>query len=157
MPRDRSPDRGLRVGPWGAPTVSRNSLSRMRWRRLHLPGDASAPLLEARGARRHSRLQVAEQGCRRQPGAPPMTQTNNRFLDDLAKLMTDAAGAAQGMRRDFDTKVRSQGERMLREMDVVQREEFEAVKEMAAKAREQNEQLAARVAALETELAGLKR
>ena len=45
-----------------------------------------------------------------------MTQTNNRFLDELAKLMTDAAGAAQGMRRDFETMVRSQGERMLREM-----------------------------------------
>src|SRR6266550_1541443 len=78
-----------------------------------------------------------------------MTQTNNRFLDELAKLMTDAAGAAQGMRRDFETMVRSQGERMLREMDVVQREEFEAVKAMAVKAREENEQLAARVAALE--------
>ena len=77
-----------------------------------------------------------------------MTQTNNRFLDELAKLMTDAAGAAQGMRRDFETMVRSQGERMLREMDVVQREEFEAVKAMAVKAREENEQLAARVAAL---------
>jgi BMFP domain-containing protein YqiC len=86
-----------------------------------------------------------------------MTQTNNRFLDELAKLMTDAAGAAQGMRRDFETMVRSQGERMLREMDVVQREEFEAVKEMAAKAREENEQLGARVAALEAELAALKR
>ena len=86
-----------------------------------------------------------------------MTQTNNRFLDELAKLMTDAAGAAQGMRRDFEGRVRSQGERMLREMDVVQREEFEAVKAMAVKAREENEQLAARVAALETELAALKR
>ena len=79
-----------------------------------------------------------------------MTQTNNRFLDELAKLMTDAAGAAQGMRRDFETMVRSQGERMLREMDVVQREEFEAVKAMAAKARAENEALAARVAALES-------
>jgi BMFP domain-containing protein YqiC len=86
-----------------------------------------------------------------------MTQTNNRFLDELAKLMTDAAGAAQGMRRDFETMVRSQGERMLREMDVVQREEFEAVKAMAVKAREENEQLAARVAALEAEIAALKR
>jgi len=84
-----------------------------------------------------------------------MTQTNNRFLDELAKLMTDAAGAAQGMRRDFETMVRSQGERMLREMDVVQREEFEAVKAMAVKAREENEQLAARVAALEARLAEL--
>lgn len=85
-----------------------------------------------------------------------MTQTNNRFLDELAKLMTDAAGAAQGMRRDFETMVKSQGERMLREMDVVQREEFEAVKAMAVKAREENEQLAARIAALESEIAALR-
>jgi len=86
-----------------------------------------------------------------------MTQTNNRFLDELAKLMTDAAGAAQGMRRDFETILKAQGERLLREMDVVQREEFEAVKAMAAKAREENEQLAARMAALEAELASVKR
>jgi BMFP domain-containing protein YqiC len=86
-----------------------------------------------------------------------MTQTNNRFLDELAKLMTDAAGAAQGMRRDFETMMKSQGERLLREMDVVQREEFEAVKEMAAKAREENEHLSARLAALEALLVGLKR
>jgi BMFP domain-containing protein YqiC len=86
-----------------------------------------------------------------------MTQTNNRFLDELAKLMTDAAGAAQGMRRDFETLMRSQGERILRDMDVVQREEFEAVKEMAVKAREENERLSARVAALEAEVAALRR
>jgi BMFP domain-containing protein YqiC len=86
-----------------------------------------------------------------------MTQTNNRFLDELARLMTDAAGAAQGMRRDFESLMRSQGERILREMDVVQREEFEAVKEMAAKAREENERLEARVVALEAEVAGLRR
>ena len=86
-----------------------------------------------------------------------MTQTNNRFLDELARLMTDAAGAAQGMRRDFETMMKAQGERLLREMDVVQREEFEAVKAMAAKAREENEALSARLAALEAGLAGLKR
>jgi BMFP domain-containing protein YqiC len=86
-----------------------------------------------------------------------MTQTNNRFLDELARLMTDAAGAAQGMRREFETMMKSQGERMLREMDVVQREEFEAVKDMAVKAREENEQLAARVAALEADIAALRR
>ena len=85
-----------------------------------------------------------------------MTQTNNRFLDELARLMTDAAGAAQGMRRDFETLMRAQGERILRDMDVVQREEFEAVKEMAAKARDENEQLTARVATLEAEIAALK-
>jgi len=86
----------------------------------------------------------------------PMTQINNRFLDELAKLMTDAAGAAQGMRRDFETMLKAQGERLLRDMDVVQREEFEAVKEMASKAREENEQLTARVAALEALIAAFR-
>lgn len=85
-----------------------------------------------------------------------MTQTNNRIFDELAKLMTDAAGAAQGMRREVETFFRAQGERVLREMDVVSREEFEATKAMAAKAREENEALAARLAALESELAALK-
>ena len=86
-----------------------------------------------------------------------MTQTNNRFLDEFAKLMTDAAGAAQGMRRDFEGLMKAQGERILRDMDVVQREEFEAVKEMAVKAREENEKLAARITALEAELAALRK
>lgn len=82
-----------------------------------------------------------------------MTQTNNRFLDELSKLLTDAAGAAQGMRREVETLMKTQGERILREMDVVQREEFEAVKEMATKARDENEELRARIAALEAALA----
>ena len=86
-----------------------------------------------------------------------MTQSNNRFLDELAKLMTDAAGAAQGMRREVETLMRAQGERLLRDLDVVQREEFEAVKEMAAKAREENERLTARIAALESEIASLRK
>ena len=81
-----------------------------------------------------------------------MTQTNNRFLDELSKLLTDAAGAAQGMRREVETLMKTQGERILREMDVVQREEFEAVKEMATKARDENEELKARLAALEAAL-----
>lgn len=85
-----------------------------------------------------------------------MTQTSNRFLDEFAKLMTDAAGAAQGMRREVETIMKAQSERMLRSMDVVQREEFEAVKEMAAKARDENEQLNARVSVLEAELAALR-
>lgn len=83
-----------------------------------------------------------------------MTQTNNRILDEIAKLMTDAAGAAQGVRREVETIVRAQGEKLLQGMDVVSREEFEAVKAMAAKAREENEALSARVAALEARLAG---
>ena len=86
-----------------------------------------------------------------------MTQTTNRFLDELSKLLTDAAGAAQGMRREVETLMKAQGERILRDMDVVQREEFEAVKEMAAKARDENERLSARVAELEGELARLRR
>jgi BMFP domain-containing protein YqiC len=86
-----------------------------------------------------------------------VTQSSNRLLDEFAKLMTDAAGAAQGMRREFETLMKTQGERILRDMDVVQREEFEAVKEMAAKAREENEQLTLRVAALEAEIARLRK
>ena len=86
-----------------------------------------------------------------------MTQTTNRFLDEFSKLMTDAAGAAQGMRREVETLMRAQGERILREMDVVQREEFEAVKEMAAKARDENERLSARIVELEAALAALRK
>jgi BMFP domain-containing protein YqiC len=78
-----------------------------------------------------------------------MTQTTNRFFDELAKLMTDAAGAAQGLREDTQAFFRSQAEKILREMEVVQREEFEAVKAMAAKALEENERLTKRIEALE--------
>ena len=82
-----------------------------------------------------------------------MTQSSNRFLDEFAKLMTDAAGAADGLRREAEQIFRSQGERFLREMDIVRREEFEAVKAMAEKARAENERLEARIAALEAQLA----
>jgi BMFP domain-containing protein YqiC len=82
-----------------------------------------------------------------------MTQTTNRILDDLARLMTDAAGAAQGVKREVDGMFRSQVQRFLSEMDVVRREEFEAVKAMAEAAREENARLAARIAALEQQLA----
>jgi BMFP domain-containing protein YqiC len=78
-----------------------------------------------------------------------MTQTSNRLFDEMARLMNDAAGVAQGVRREFDTLFRTQAERILRELDVVQREEFEAVKEMARLAREENEVLKARLDALE--------
>src|SRR6476619_7747406 len=81
-----------------------------------------------------------------------MAQTSNRFFDEAARLMNDAAGVASGVRREFDTVMRTQAERILRDLDVVQREEFEAVKEMARLAREENEALKARIAALETRL-----
>lgn len=81
-----------------------------------------------------------------------MTQTNNRLLDEFARLMTDAAGAAQGMKREVETIMKTQGEKLLKDMDVVRREEFEAVKAMAEKARAENEALSARIAALEAKL-----
>lgn len=81
-----------------------------------------------------------------------MTQTSNRLLDEFARLMTDAAGAAQGVKREVETLMKSQGEKILKDMDVVRREEFEVVKAMAEKARAENEQLEARLAALEARL-----
>jgi BMFP domain-containing protein YqiC len=78
-----------------------------------------------------------------------MVQTTNRFFDEVARLMNDAAGVAQGVRREFETLFRNQAERFLRDLDVVKREEFEAVKDMARIAREENEALKVRMAALE--------
>ena len=80
-----------------------------------------------------------------------MTQTSNRFFDEIGRLMNDAAGAAQGVKREVDTVVRNQAEKILRDLDIVKREEFEAVKDMARLAREENEALKARIAALEVE------
>src|SRR4051794_7727074 len=81
-----------------------------------------------------------------------MTQTSNRFFAEAARLMNDAAGVAQGVRREFDTMLRHQAERILGDLDVVKREEFEAFKEMARLAREENEALKARIAALEAKI-----
>lgn len=78
-----------------------------------------------------------------------MVNPGNRILDDIARLATDAAGAAQGVRREVETVVKTQIERLLRDLDVVTREEFEAVREMALIAREENDKLAARLKALE--------
>jgi BMFP domain-containing protein YqiC len=80
-----------------------------------------------------------------------MTQTSSRFFDEIGRLMNDAAGVAQGVRREFDTLFRTQAERWLRDLDLVKREEFEAVKEMARLAREENEALKARLDALEAQ------
>ena len=81
-----------------------------------------------------------------------MTQTTNRFFDEMARLMNDAAGVASGVRREVETVFRNQADRVLRDLDVVKREEFEAVKEMARLAREENEALKARIAVLESKL-----
>ena len=84
-----------------------------------------------------------------------MSNGPNRILDELAKLMTDAAGAAQGVRREVETAFKGQAEKVLNSMDVVQREEFEAAREMALKARAENKALAARIDALEARIAEL--
>jgi BMFP domain-containing protein YqiC len=73
----------------------------------------------------------------------------NRLFDDFARLMTDAAGAAQGVRREAETMVKAQIERMLRDMDVATREEVEVLRDLVASLRAQNDALTARVAALE--------
>ena len=85
-----------------------------------------------------------------------MTTGPNRILDEFAKLMTDAAGAAQGVRREVETAFRAQAEKLLNSMDIPQREEFEAARDMAAKARAENVTLAARVDALEARIAALE-
>ena len=73
----------------------------------------------------------------------------NPLLDNLSRLMTDAMGVAQGVKKEADGVFKAQIERILRDVDVVTREEFEAVKAMAVLAREENEALSARLAALE--------
>lgn len=83
-----------------------------------------------------------------------MTQTSNRLFDEFARLMTDATGVAQGLKREVDTLVKSQLERLLADMDLVRREEVDVVRDMAAKARAENEKLAARIEALEAKLGG---
>jgi len=83
-----------------------------------------------------------------------MTTTSSRFFDEIAKLMNSAAGAAQGVRREIDTLVKAQVERVLNELEVVKREEFDAVKEMASRAREENDRLLGRIAELERRVGG---
>lgn len=76
--------------------------------------------------------------------------TNNRFFDDIGKMMTSAAGVAKGVKDEADTAIRNKMERWLSEMDLVTREEFDAVRAMAQKAREENDALKARLDALES-------
>ena len=80
-------------------------------------------------------------------------QTRDKLFDDISQLMTNAAGMAQGMKTEAETAMKSWMERWLADSDLVTREEFDAVREMAVKAREENENLAARIAELEARLA----
>lgn len=82
-----------------------------------------------------------------------MTQTQNRVLDEIARLFTNAAGAAQGVRQEVESVIRSQAERLVADLDLVSREDFEVVRDMARLAREENEALKLRIEALEAQLA----
>jgi BMFP domain-containing protein YqiC len=79
-------------------------------------------------------------------------QTRSKFADDIARLVTSAMGVAQGARAEAETAVKSMIDRWLADRDFVTREEFDAVRAMAQKAREENAALAARLAALEAAL-----
>jgi BMFP domain-containing protein YqiC len=83
-----------------------------------------------------------------------MIEPRGRILDDLARLVTDAAGVAQGVRREAETLARAQLDRLISSMDLVSREEFEAVRDMAARAREENEALKKRIDILEAKSVG---
>ena len=76
-------------------------------------------------------------------------QNRSKIFDDLSQLMTNAAGVAQGVKEEAETAVKSRMERLIADMDLVTREEFEVVRAMAEKARAENEALEARIAALE--------
>jgi BMFP domain-containing protein YqiC len=81
-----------------------------------------------------------------------MTTTSSRFFDELAKLMTNATGAAQGLRKEVDTMVQAQVERVLNNLELVKREELDVVRDMAQKARQENDVLAKRLAELEARI-----
>jgi BMFP domain-containing protein YqiC len=82
-------------------------------------------------------------------------QSQNRFFDDLARVAAGAMGTLSGVRSEVETRFREQLERVLAGMDLVSRDEFEAVKAMAAKARSEQEDLQKRVGELESQLAAL--
>jgi BMFP domain-containing protein YqiC len=86
----------------------------------------------------------------------PMSNATGKVLDELAKLVTDAAGAAQGVRREVETAMRSQSEKLLNTLDVVQREDFEAMREMAVKTRTENSALTVKIAELEERIAKIE-
>ena len=79
-------------------------------------------------------------------------QTSNRLFDDLARVASGAFNTLSGLREEIETRVRERVERMAADLDLVTREEFEAVRTMAAKARAGQDELAAKVAALEAQL-----
>ena len=85
------------------------------------------------------------------------SQGPNRFLDEFAKLMTDAAGLAQGVQKEAESAFRAQGERFLAKMDLVQREDFDVVRDMASRARSENEELKQLLSSLNARVAALEK
>ena len=85
-----------------------------------------------------------------------MSSASTKFFDEVAKLFSGAASVAQGLREEIDNLVKSQMERLIAEMELVRREEFEVVKEMAARARAEADGLKVKVAELEAEIERLK-
>ncbi|MEL6436298.1 MAG: accessory factor UbiK family protein [Pseudomonadota bacterium] len=85
-----------------------------------------------------------------------MTTGPNKIFDDFARLMTDAAGAAQGARREMETMVQAQAERFMSTMDIVQREEFDAMRDLAMAAAQENADLKDKLATLEERIAALE-
>jgi len=81
-------------------------------------------------------------------------QTDNRLLDGMARFFTNTAGAAQAFKAEMETMMKARFERLIADLDLVLREEFDAVKAMASKARAENDKLATRVAELEKKLGG---
>ncbi len=86
-----------------------------------------------------------------------MNQGPNRIFDELSKLMTDGAGVAQGIKREAETAFRAQAEGFLSNMDLVKREEFDVVREMASRAREENDVLKGELAKLKKQIATLQK
>ncbi len=111
-----------------------------------LVASAALPTFDGRGA------QQTRTAVERPNEGTQMAQPGSRIFDDFSRLMSDASGLASGVRREIETAVRGQVERLLAAMDVVSREEFEAVKTMAGLARDENERLEARIVVLEKKL-----
>jgi BMFP domain-containing protein YqiC len=105
--------------------------------------------LEAESRPPHSTLHALPDA----DGDHAMTQTSNRLLDEMARLMGDAASVAQGVKREAESVFRTQMERIVADLDLVKREEFDVVREMASQARTENEALKKRIAELEAALA----
>src|SRR2546425_411577 len=114
---------------------------------------STSPARRRRQSRRQSTSTPPAKARRRRQSRRNRMQSQNRFFDDMARVAAGAVGALAGVRGEIEARLRDQLERVLAGMDLVSREEFEAVKAMAAKAREEQEVLLQRIETLEARLA----